>query len=249
VSDLYIAGIQEMIAKVKNTQTENIQHAAQLIAEAVATDHLIYVFGTGQSALMTYETFYRKGVFLEILPMIDSGLSMNSGALRSGGFERLTGYAKIVLQDYDVQPGDVVIVVSNSGMNAAPVEMAIEAKKKGATVIGLTSMATTQAVHIDPGNPTGKKLFEVVDLVLDTCGSPEDSFVRLEGMRATVGPCSTVLNTVILHSIIAQAAKYLLDRGIIPAVAMRPYAEGAKEYNERVVGPIRKKLKPHLRHM
>ncbi len=249
MSELYITGIQEMIEKIRQTQTDSIQRAGQVIAEAVASGHLVYTFGTGHSSLMMYETSYRKGVFMEILPMLDQGLTMNSGQLRSAGFERMSGYAKVVLKDYDVRSGDVVIVISNSGVNAAPVEMAIEAKNKGAFVIGVTSMATSTHVDIDPGNPTGKKLYQVVDLVIDTCGAAEDSFVRLEGMRATAGPCSTVLGAVVLHSVIEQACQSLLKRGIVPSVAMRPYAEGAQEYNEKILGPVRKRLKPYWRHM
>ena len=249
MSEVFISGIEKLIQKIEQTQMDNINKAGQIIADAVASDHYVYVFGTGQSALMMYETMNRKGVFAQIIPMLDMGVAMNSGARASGGFEKLAGYGRIVVNDYLVQPGDVLIDVSNSGVNATPVEVAIEAKKKGMTVVALISMDTARHLPPDKGNPYGKNLYEVADLVLDTCGVAGDALVQLEGMVPKVGPDSTILNAIVLHAVLVEADKDLLAKGITPAIGMRVYDEGGPEYNARVVDPVRRKMRalnPHF---
>ncbi|KPL16788.1 MAG: hypothetical protein AMJ93_15410 [Anaerolineae bacterium SM23_84] len=245
-AEQYIAEIRKLIDQVEQTQLDNIQQVAEWVAESIAKDRLVYVFGAGHSALLGMEVFARAGGLLQMQPILDAGLDFGSGARRQGGFERLPGYAKIVIEDYDIQPGDVVIVVSNSGRNPAPVEMALEAKERGARIVALTSMPHSTSVAAN--NPAGKRLFEVADLVLDSGCPAGDAVVKLEGLRPAVAPSSTVVGALILNAIVAQAAQNLLDRGETPAVALSGNLEGAREYNERVLGSIREKFRGRMKH-
>lgn len=245
-AEQYITEIRKLIDRVEKTQLDNVRRAAEMVTDSIVRDRLVYIFGAGHSSLLSIELFARAGGILQMQPILDAGLDFFSGARRQGGFERLPGYAKIVSQDYDIQPGDVMIVISNSGRNPAPVEMALEGKDKGATIIALTSLP--HSTNVSPNNPAGKRLFEVADLVLDTGCPAGDALVELEGLPPRVAPGSTVIGALILNAIVAQVAKNLLDRGEMPAVPFSGNLEGAREYNEQVLGKIRERFKGRMRH-
>lgn len=246
-AEQYILEIKKLIERVEKTQLSNIRHAAELIEESIMRDRLVYVFGAGHSHLLAYECFNRAGGLVTMQAILDTGLDFGSGMRRQGGFERLPGYAKIVIQDYDIRPGDVIIVISNSGRNPAPVEMALEGKKRGATIIALTSLP--HSTNVSSSDPSGKRLFEVANIVLDTGCVAGDALVKLEGLPPRVGPGSTVIGALILNAIVVQVAKNLLDRAEIPPVALSGNLAGGREYNEKVLGKIRKKFKGQMRHI
>jgi uncharacterized phosphosugar-binding protein len=246
-AEQYILEIKKLIEKVEKTQMSNIRRAAELIADSIMRDRLVYVFGAGHSHFLAYECFVRAGGLANMQAILDHGLDFGSGMRRQGGFERLPGYARIVIQDYNIGPSDVMIVISNSGRNPAPVEMALEGKKRGATIIALTSLP--HSTSVSSSDPSGKRLFEVADLVLDTGCVAGDALVKLEGLPPRVGPGSTVIGALILNAIVVQAAKNLLDRGEIPPVGFSGNLEGGREYNEKVIGKIREKFRRQMRHM
>jgi uncharacterized phosphosugar-binding protein len=243
----YVAEIKKLIERVERTQMVNIERAAELITDSITHDRLVYLFGAGHSHLLANECFARAGGLLNMQAMLDPGLGFIAGAERQGGFERLPGYAKIVIQDYDIRPGDVIIVISNSGRNPAPVEMALEAKKRGATVIALTSMP--HSTSVSSNDPSGKRLFEVADVILDNGCPAGDALVKLEGLVPRVGPSSGVMGALILNAIVVQVAQNLLDRGVTPMVALSGNLPGAKEYNDKILSMAQEKLKGQMRHM
>ncbi len=245
-AEKYIAEVKRLIERLEQTQLHAMKQAAQLMTDAILRDRLVYIFGAGHSCLLAYDVFARAGGLLQMQAIADAGLDFASGAGRQGGFERLPGYAKIVIADYDIQPGDVMIVISQSGRNPAPVEMALEAKSRGAVIIALTSLPHTQSVT--PGNPAGKRLFEVADVVLDNGCPPGDALIKLEGMPAPVGPGSTVLGAVILQALVTQVAQNILERGGVPAVAMSGNLPEGEEYNEKVLGEAKRRVGHLLRH-
>ena len=245
-AEQYITEIRLLVDGVEATQLETIKRVAGLICDAIIRERPTFVFGAGHSALLSIDLFARAGGLLQIQPMLDAGLDFFSGARRQGGFERLPGYAEIMIQDYDIQPDDVVIVISNSGRNPAPVEMALEAKDRGAVVVALTSMPHSSAVTA--ANPSGRRLFEVADLVLDSGVPAGDAIVELEGLPPRVAPSSTVMGSLILNSIVAETAQILLDKGKTPAVGFSGNLEKGREYNEKVLGAVRKRFRARLRH-
>ena len=180
----YMAEINKLIQRVEKTQMDSIQRAAQWIADAISRDRLVYLFGAGHSHLLANECFARAGGLLNMQAMLDPGLGFIAGAERQGGFERLPGYAKIVIRDYDIRADDVIIVISNSGRNPAPVQMALEAKKRGAKVVALTSMP--HSTSVSSNDPSGKRLFEVADVILDNGCPAGDAVVQLEGLLPRV---------------------------------------------------------------
>jgi uncharacterized phosphosugar-binding protein len=245
-AERYVSEVRKLIDKLDSTQMDNIKRAAEWITDSVARDDLVYIFGAGHSHILCYEVFARAGGFPHWQPILDHGLDFGAGARRQGGFERLPGYAQYVIRDYDIGPDDVVIVISNSGRNPAPVEIALEAKARGAKIVALTSMAHSSSVSA--ANPAGKRLFEISDLVIDNGCPAGDALISLEGLPAKVAPGSTVLGALILNCIVAQVAQNLLDRGKEPPVWISGNLEGGQDYNKRVVEPVEKEL-GHVRHM
>ncbi len=148
-----------------------------------------------------------------------------------GRIERLPGYAAYLLKDYDIDNA-VVIVVSNSGRNALPIEVAIESQKRGAKVVAITSLAHSQSVA--SRHPSGKRLFEIADIVIDNCCEPGDAVVEIEGVKGKVGAASSVACTFIINSVLVQAVENLANMGVEPPVLISANLDGSDEHNDRL---------------
>lgn len=244
-AESYLDAVSELITEIKETQLDEIKEVANLVESAIINEKLVYLFGAGHSSILTIECFARAGGLLNMQPMLDAGLDFGDGASRQGGFERLPGYAKCMIPDYDIGEGDVVIIISNSGRNPAPVEMALEAKKLGAVVVGITSFEHTK--NVTSNDPSGKKLIDIADIVIDNGCPPGDALIEFPNLLPRVGPGSTVAGAAILNSIVTQAAANLLEKGIIPPVALSGNLPEAKEYNKKIFEK-REKFRTKMRH-
>ena len=185
--------------------------ARDAVAAALAEDRLIYVAGSGHSHLLAEEAFYRAGGIAAAQAILDPELMLHLGASRSTQLEREEGRAERVLANYPVGPGDVVIVASNSGRNAYPIEMALAARARGATTIALTSVRHSR--QITSRHRSGRLLFEVADLVLDNGGEYGDTSLSI-GESVRMGPTSTLVGVFILNALMADAVELLAERGI-----------------------------------
>jgi len=219
------------LAALKAGSFSAIAAAAEAVAGAIQADKGFFLFGSGHSALIAREAFWRAGGLAPALPIADPS---------EGDAERLPGYMVGVLAHYDLQPGGVIIIVSNSGINHAPIETALECKSRGLTVIAVTCLAHSR--QSDSRHPSGKKLFEVADIVIDTHGIPGDAIVALPGLPGRVGPTSTVVGAAIIDAIVVGAAASLLERGLdTPVLVSSNVAEG-DAHNARLVARYRDRL-------
>ncbi len=241
----YFDEIRPLIDAIATDEMDKIQKVAELMTDATVRGRLIYYFGAGHSQLLAMEMFTRAGGLGNAQAMIDPGLVFIGGAARQGGFERLPGYGKIVVQDYDIQKDDVVFVISNSGRNPAVVEVAMAAREKGAVVVAIVSMK--HATSVTPNNPYGKMLHEVADIVIDNHGPAGDALVKLEGLEPPVAGSSTVLGACILQSLVAQTAQNLIDRGQMPPVGYSGNMPQAAEYRKKV-GDLRARFRAMMRN-
>ena len=229
MAEAYIDGITDMLGKLRLSQMKNIMKAAELVADAISSGKWVHVFGTGHSHMMADEVSGRAGGLAAFNGIVDLGLSGYSGMVKSSLLEKLEGYARTVIDCEQPRKGDAVIVVSNSGINAVPVEFAIEAKKRGLSVVAITSIAHSKSVTAR--NSSGKKLYEVADITIDNCGVPGDAFVRLEGIEQRVGSTSTVIGATIINAIVTEAAQLLTKKGIKPPVWVSGNVPGSEAIN------------------
>jgi len=225
----YSGKICSLVSKAISSQSENIRKASNIITESLINDGIVHVFGVGHTMILAEEVFSRAGGFAPVNAMLDAGVSTRGGGMKCSRMERLEGYAEIVLQNYETRKGEAIIVISNSGRNAVPIEMAMEAKKKGLTVIAITSLPFSRSVS--SRHSSGKRLFEVADLVIDNLVPPGDAAFELPGLPQKIGPVSTILNAAILHAIMIQAACNMLERGVVPPVWVSGNLEGSDQIN------------------
>jgi uncharacterized phosphosugar-binding protein len=187
------------------------------------------------SSLPIQDLVYRAGGFMLINPIFGPGIASLDiqPATMSSEIERLQGYARILLDSNPIEPGDVLILVSVSGRNAVPIEMAQLAQERGIKVIGLTSRIYTEA--FTSRHPSGKKMYEFADVVLDNKVDAGDAMLEAEGMPQKFCPASGVTSIAILHALVAATIEELLSRGITPPVFLAGNVDGGMEYNARLV--------------
>ncbi|MGW1343359.1 sugar isomerase domain-containing protein [Kribbella sp. NPDC002412] len=194
------------------TQVEAIRRAAELVVDA----RVFWVFGTGHSHLIAEELYGRAGGLADVRAVLEPGLMLHEGLLKSSLLERLPGLADVLLQTNDIGAGDVVLIASNSGRNAVPVEFAVGARAKGAKVIALTSLAHSTAVGSRA--PGGQRLFEVADVVIDNCGEPGDALIEVEGSPEPTGATSTLVGALLAQALTVEIVTQLTTRGDSPNV-------------------------------
>ncbi|WJH35504.1 sugar isomerase domain-containing protein [Paenibacillus sp. CC-CFT747] len=129
--EAYYRAVTQVLETIQTTQQEAMEKAAAACAKAIASKRAIYLFGTGHSHMLAEEPYYRAGGLVPVIPILETGLMLHEGAVKSTKLERLTGYAAILLEQAGVGDGDVLFIISNSGINALPVEMAEEASRRG----------------------------------------------------------------------------------------------------------------------
>ena len=195
---------------------DSISRAAEGVAEAIGRGGVVYLFGSGHSSLLAQEVFYRAGGLVAINPLLDPRLGFEKGAVESTEFERSLEGADELAGKAGFQAGDAGIVISNSGRNALPVEMALRMKQAGMKVIALTNLAQSRSA--ESRHPSGKRLFEAADEILDNHCPAGDAAVRIPEVPHALGPLSTVVGAAILHLVLLDAAAALVRKGITPAV-------------------------------
>jgi uncharacterized phosphosugar-binding protein len=207
----YINGLQAILERIKQEQVESIRQAGLLAADAISRGGIIHAFGTGHSHIIAEEVFFRAGGIAAINPILDERLVFLKGALESTRAERESGLAKTLIEGEDVQETDIAIIISNSGRNAAPVEMALEMKRRGVRVIAITNLEQSRSAA--SRHSSGKKLYELADVTIDNCVPAGDALVSLDGLNSKTGASSTVAGAAIVHSIVIEALNELLKRG------------------------------------
>jgi uncharacterized phosphosugar-binding protein len=210
--------VGEISHQVESTQMGKIQLAATMAADAIAADRFAVMFGTGHSFMPIMDTFPRVGCFPGWLPIYELAstvvpmLSGNQGLRQVLFIEKAEGYGSVVLENYHLIPADVMFVISNSGTNTAGVEVALGAQERGLKVVAVTSVAHSQGSM--SRHSSGKRLYEVADVVIDTCVPAGDAQVEIPGWAAKVGAVSTIIGMTIMQSVASETASILAGRGI-----------------------------------
>lgn len=228
----YFDQVRSVLDKVMDTQGAKIEEAARLVADSMTQDGMLYVFGCGHSHLIGEDLFYRAGGNAAVCAMLDSDLMLHMGAAKSSVYEKTPGLAKPIFERYCLTNRDVLLVASTSGINPVPVEMAMCAKEQGIPVIAIVSMAYAQDVS---RHPSGKKLHDVADILLDNCVCHGDVAVELGKQGQKIGPISTISGCLIAQSIVVQANEYMLEAGVTPPVYVSGNIPGGMEQNQHLI--------------
>jgi uncharacterized phosphosugar-binding protein len=239
VAEKYLDALREALGRI---EPEQIQRAASLIADSLGSGGIIHTFGTGHSSLLAQEVFYRAGGLVAIHPLLDSRLGFEWGVIEGTEFERSLEAAEELAAQAGFRSGDAGIVISNSGRNALPVEMALRMKAAGMNVIALTNLE--QSRMSVTRHPSGKRLFEVVDEVLDNHCPAGDAALRVPGIAEPLGPLSTVVGAAILHAVFVEAAALLASQGKSPATFVSANLPGTSiEDLRRLLAPYQGRIR------
>lgn len=233
VLELFARKLHDMIDGALATQAKAVRQAAEWAAEAVASDGILYTFGTGHSHCVAEEAVYRAGGLAPVDAILEPSLTGSSEVVKSEFMERVEGVARVILDYRRLTSRDLLFIISNSGRNAAPVEMALEARARGVKTVAITSLDYSRSVS--SRHSSGQKLYEVADLVIDNGGVLGDACLRLPGLEQPVGPTSNIMALFLLHSILAQTAQNLLNRGLEPPVFWSGNLDGARERNQALL--------------
>ncbi len=240
--DRYFDALSAKLQEVRSDEQKPMAEAAEAMADAIARGGMIYVFGCGHSAALSMDIFYRAGGLILVQPIFgDEVLLDHRPVTETTEWERKEGYTPKLFEQSGARAGDVMIVLSTSGRNAAPIDMALAAKNGGLTVVALTSRA--YANGYPSRHSSGKRLHDVADIVIDNHVDPGDAAISLPGLGQRVGPTSTAIGSVILQALVVQTTANLIDRDEQPPIFMSANIAGGDEHNREVLARYRDRLR------
>ena len=216
---LFFDEVVKTLTLVKENQAENIEKAAVIIADTIQSGGMFHIFGTGgHSNIAAIEMNHRAGMLCCADAILDPGLGCEHGATRWN--ERVVGYANEVMRYYRVKKGDCMLQVNAYGINAVTIDTAQYCKDHEIPLIAITAPALTDMINPKQSNrhPSGKKLYELADVVIDDYTPYGEALVPIEGCEYKASPASTVINVFIVDAINAKVCEILASRGEKPAV-------------------------------
>ena len=226
---VYTARLVELLDTLATTQDEALDAVAHRCADTLERHGLIHLFGSGHSVIPTLEAFPRYGSFVGLYPLNDPRLMWHN-VLGPGGvrellwLERTEGYIDKFLSHEPLDDGDVLVVYSHSGLNAAGIDAALYAKERGLFVVAVTSGASLAR---PTPHSSGKRLADVADVMIDTGVPVEDAIVSVDGWDRPVGGSSTVVACVVSHELVTRTAAVLATRGVVLPTFVSPTVPGA----------------------
>lgn len=231
----YAKYVQDVVEQIAG-EAEAIGRAAELVADAIERDELVHVIGPGgHSNMAVEEVLWRAGGLAPINAILDPGTNVIHGAKRSNIIERCPGYGIRVLDAYGInRPGEVLIIVNAYGINSMTIDVAVEAKKRGLKTIAITSDSFAKIVPqgAPSRHPSGKNLYENVDIYINNHLPVGDACISIEGMEQKMGPMSTFCNCFAIDCLMMKAAEKLIAKGITPPVWMSANMPGGDEANK-----------------
>lgn len=228
------------LQRVAHTQQQNISAAADILADTIAGGHNIFSFGATHSFILTEEMVYRAGGLALVNPIYPHGMNMFVRPLTATSqTERTLGWGKTLLNISPIKEGDALIIASVSGRNAVVIDMALEARARHIKTIGICSLAYTQ---IASRHPSGKRLCELCEVVLDNGVPLGDAAVSVKGMTHKIAPLSSITGCALVNAVLVEVAEKLLARGIEPPFFQSGNVDGSDAHNARIIAENRQRI-------
>lgn len=226
----------EFLTEIEKRQAENFKKAGKILGDKIMNGGLIKLVGTGgHSYIPPLDMSHRAGGLVTVNPTLDISSSSMNGGMRSMRLERVVGYFRALMDYFQVEKGDVVIIFNNVAVGAAPIDAALECKERGAIVIGVGSSIWQDDIPMDYHlrHPSKKNLRDIVDLFIDDYNPMGDTVLRLEGFDVPICPISTITDGYIVRRIEEEAMRYMLSKGFKPLVWISGNSVGGHEANAK----------------
>lgn len=220
----YLKQLSVLLTKLQETQLNTVQTLGEKVGRSVVNEGIVHLFGSGHSHMAANEVFVRAGTLTTIRAIWPEQMTDK--------LERVEGLGASILNMGDVHPGELLFVISNSGINPMPIDVALEAKKRGAVTVAVTSKEHSRTVSCRHSG--GRRLFEVCDYVLDTCIPAGDALLKRPELNYPFGPASTVASVALIQAVMAEAVSWMLDNGYEPPVRISRNMPGGDEHNDRL---------------
>lgn len=226
----YVQHLKKLLDTVAETEEKAIQKASDILFNAIKNKQNIFAFGAAHAGILTQELVYRAGGLAIINPIQAPELELTSRPIpQTSQMERLDGYGTLIAENASMKKGDVVIVHSVSGRNAVSIDFTHRAQAKGVFVIAITNVLASS--QMTSRHSSGKRLFELADLVIDNHGDIGDASIKLENLDQKVGPSSTVIGSMIVNSIVIETVNTCLNENITPPIFYSANIDGGDEKN------------------
>jgi uncharacterized phosphosugar-binding protein len=247
----WLNNARKVMDDIENTQMENIRKAAEVMADSIEAGRWVHTFGCGHATIPIEEMYPRIGGFVGFHPMVELPLTFFTNIVGQMGvhqfvfLERVEGYGVEMMKSYNFDPKDTMWLFSHTGINAVNIDIALEAKKRGMKVIVYGSAAAAKGKTTR--HSCGKTIFDIADLVVDSCAPAQDASVDLKNHQDKIGPVSTMAFVTTVWMTITTVAEILADRGVklyihpshnVPGdtTAKERLDEALAEYKRRVAG-------------
>ena len=233
----YLDQAQAILTRIRSTQMEAIEAAAEICADTIANDGLVHLFGTGHSRIFVEEMFPRHGSFPGFHPIVELSLTYHNLVVGSNGqrqamfLEHIEGFGQVIMRNFVFAQPDSFIIFSNSGVNQVVIDVALEAHRQHMPVIAVVSLDHCQkspALH-----SSGKKLTDLADVLIDNCTPAGDALVHIENLADPVGPGSTIGAAAITNTLKCNIAARLTALGQPPIVLTSSVLIGSQASKER----------------
>lgn len=236
LKDQFLETVTDLIEQVSQANRETVEALGPRIAQSIVDGGVLHLFGSGHSKIVAMEIERRAGGLVPISTVEDP---------TPGWPEQIPGYGKKLFEryhfQYEARAGDYIVVVSNSGKNACPLEVADAAQEAGLKVIALTSLAMSREARSQL--PSGKRLFEIADHILDNLGVSGDAILPLPGQDFQVGPTSTLSGAILLNLLNLEIIEGLLDLGVELPILRSQNLPGGAEHNEKLALKYRDRIR------
>ncbi|MBS4212336.1 MULTISPECIES: SIS domain-containing protein [Neobacillus] len=236
----YFKKLKELLTTVEEVEGKSIKAAAHEIAKCIENDGIVHVFGCGHSHMIGEELFYRAGGLVPINPILIEDLMLHKGAVRSSQLEQQNDFADSFMGNISIAPNDVVMIVSTSGRNPVPIDVAKWAKKQKAFVIAITSLAYPK--NVSSRHKDGHYLFQAADLVIDNHIPIGDAMMELPDLEVSFGSGSTVVGTAIANGIMAEAVNMMVEHQFTPPIFKSGNADGSAKHNRELINRYKNRI-------